>query len=137
MEDAYSIEALSSQDIIVTCQGGDYTSKVYEELRKNGWNGYWIDAASSLRMADDSIIVLDPVNRNVVNSGLAKGVKNYIGGAVLGEMSVSYYLYKKIFLINEIPSEKYIRYAFEVKLMKPEIINGDLSKINSSLRGLN
>ncbi|WP_370978879.1 aspartate-semialdehyde dehydrogenase [Agaribacterium sp. ZY112] len=80
LKDAYDIEALSALDAIVSCQGGDYTSKVFEPLRKAGWNGYWIDAASSLRMADDAIIVLDPVNDSVIRDGLNKGVKNYIGG---------------------------------------------------------
>ena len=67
-------------DIIVTCQGGDYTKSVFQPLRDSGWNGYWVDAASSLRMKDDAIIVLDPVNRNVIDNGLKNGVKNYIGG---------------------------------------------------------
>lgn len=80
LKDAYDTTLLSSLDIIVTCQGGDYTKKVYPELRKSGWNGYWIDAASALRMADDSIIVLDPVNRSVIDAGLSSGIKNYIGG---------------------------------------------------------
>ena len=80
LEDAYDIKKLSSMDIIVTCQGGDYTGKVYRELRNSGWKGYWIDAASTLRMEKDSIIVLDPVNRSVIDNGLAGGVKDFIGG---------------------------------------------------------
>ncbi|MBF0100351.1 MAG: aspartate-semialdehyde dehydrogenase [Desulfobacterales bacterium] len=80
LQDAYDIEKLSRMEIIVTCQGGDYTSRVYPELRKTGWDGYWIDAASTLRMKDDSIIVLDPVNRNVIEDGLITGIRNYIGG---------------------------------------------------------
>ena len=80
LQDAYDIKKLSGMDIIVTCQGGDYTTKVYGELRKTGWNGYWIDAASTLRMQKDSIIVLDPVNRDVIDRGLSGGIKNYIGG---------------------------------------------------------
>lgn len=79
LEDATDIDKLSEMDIIVSCQGGGYTSQVYEQLRKK-WSGYWIDAASTLRMKDDSIIVLDPVNRDVIDDGLKKGVKNYIGG---------------------------------------------------------
>jgi len=79
LEDAQNIEILLKQDIIVTCQGGDYTNKVYPELRKTGWTGYWIDAASTLRMEDDSTIVLDPVNRDVIDHGLSSGIKNYIG----------------------------------------------------------
>jgi aspartate-semialdehyde dehydrogenase len=67
-------------DIIVTCQGGSYTKKVYPELRAAGWDGYWLDAASALRMEPDSIIVLDPVNRRLIDKALEKGVKNYIGG---------------------------------------------------------
>jgi len=78
--DANNLEALASCDAIVTCQGGDYTEAVYQPLRDTGWNGYWIDAASTLRMADDSIIVLDPVNRNVIDKGIDSGVKTYVGG---------------------------------------------------------
>jgi aspartate-semialdehyde dehydrogenase len=77
---AESVDALKAMDIIVTCQGGDYTKKVFPEIRKAGWNGYWIDAASALRMQDDAIIVLDPVNMKVIKSGLKSGVKNFIGG---------------------------------------------------------
>jgi len=78
--DANSIDALQAMDVIVTCQGGDYTKEVYPRLRAAGWNGYWIDAASALRMKDDAIIVLDPVNYEVIKDGLAKGVKTYVGG---------------------------------------------------------
>jgi len=80
LKDAYSIEDLKSLDVIITCQGGDYTSTVYNDLRKSGWQGYWIDAASTLRMDDSALIVLDPVNDKVIRDGLQKGVKNYIGG---------------------------------------------------------
>ena len=80
LKDANSIDELKAMDIIITCQGGDYTKAVYPELRKAGWDGYWIDAASSLRMADDSIIVLDPVNLNVIKDGISNGVKTYVGG---------------------------------------------------------
>jgi aspartate-semialdehyde dehydrogenase len=80
LKDAYDIGELAKLEAIVSCQGGDYTKKVFADLRATGWDGYWIDAASSLRMADDAIIVLDPVNMNVIKEGLAKGVKNYIGG---------------------------------------------------------
>ncbi|MAD43901.1 MAG: aspartate-semialdehyde dehydrogenase [Oceanospirillaceae bacterium] len=80
LEDAFDIDTLKAQDVIITCQGGDYTKEVYPKLREAGWNGYWIDAASSLRMADDSIIVLDPVNKNVIKDGIAGGVKTYVGG---------------------------------------------------------
>ncbi|KGD62746.1 aspartate-semialdehyde dehydrogenase [Alcanivorax jadensis T9] len=78
--DAKSIDELRTLDVIVTCQGGDYTNEVYPKLREAGWDGYWIDAASALRMADNSVIVLDPVNRNVIDSALDKGVKDYVGG---------------------------------------------------------
>jgi aspartate-semialdehyde dehydrogenase len=78
--DAGSVDALKKMDVVITCQGGDYTSDVYPRLRGSGWNGYWIDAASSLRMKDDAVIILDPVNLPVIKSALAKGVKNYIGG---------------------------------------------------------
>lgn len=80
LEDAFDIEALKAQDAIITCQGGDYTKSVYPKLREAGWDGYWIDAASSLRMKDDAIIVLDPVNMNVIKDGLQNGVKTYVGG---------------------------------------------------------
>lgn len=78
--DARSIDALAAQDVIISCQGGDYTSAVYPRLRASGWNGYWIDAASTLRMQDDAVIILDPVNREVIDRALDAGVKNYIGG---------------------------------------------------------
>jgi aspartate-semialdehyde dehydrogenase len=80
LKDAGDLDALSALDIIVTCQGGDYTTSVFEKLRAAGWKGFWIDAASSLRMREDSIIVLDPVNRKVIDKGLRSGIKNYIGG---------------------------------------------------------
>ncbi len=80
LKDAGDIEALKQMDIIVTCQGGDYTKSVFKDLRNSGWDGYWIDAASALRMADDSVIILDPVNRNVIDAALAEGKKDFIGG---------------------------------------------------------
>jgi aspartate-semialdehyde dehydrogenase len=80
LKDATDINELAKMDAIVTCQGGDYTKQVFEDLRNAGWAGYWIDAASSLRMADDSVIVLDPVNMNVIEQSLAAGKKDFIGG---------------------------------------------------------
>ncbi|WP_018014602.1 aspartate-semialdehyde dehydrogenase [Teredinibacter turnerae] len=80
LKDAYSIDELKQLDAIISCQGGDYTGEVFGKLRAAGWQGYWIDAASSLRMDKDALIVLDPVNDNVIRDGLAKGIKNYIGG---------------------------------------------------------
>lgn len=80
LQDAFDIDALSALDIIITCQGGDYTNEVYPKLRKAGWQGYWIDAASSLRMQDDAIIILDPVNHDVIKQGLDKGIKTFAGG---------------------------------------------------------
>ncbi len=80
LADAKDINALAAMDVIVTCQGGDYTGEVYQPLRDSGWNGYWIDAASKLRMADDSTIVLDPVNRDVIDAELEKGTKTFCGG---------------------------------------------------------
>ena len=67
-------------EIIVTCQGGDYTNEIFPQLAPAGWNGYWIDAASALRMKDDAVIILDPVNLHVIEEALSRGVKNYIGG---------------------------------------------------------
>jgi aspartate-semialdehyde dehydrogenase len=80
LKDAHDIEALAACDVIITCQGGDYTSKVHHPLRDSGWTGYWVDAASTLRMKDDSIIILDPVNRSVIDDALANGKKDFIGG---------------------------------------------------------
>lgn len=80
LKDAYDITLLQEMDIIVSCQGGDYTNDIFKKLRASGWQGYWIDAASALRMDDDAVIILDPVNRSVINEALNKGVKNYIGG---------------------------------------------------------
>jgi len=80
LQNAYDIDLLKKLDTIVTAQGGDYTSDVYPKLRAAGWKGYWIDAASTLRMKDDAIIVLDPVNRPVIDAALKRGVKDFIGG---------------------------------------------------------
>ncbi|CAM4137734.1 Aspartate-semialdehyde dehydrogenase [Pseudomonas reidholzensis] len=80
LKDAYNIEELKTLDVILTCQGGDYTNEVFPKLREAGWQGYWIDAASSLRMQDDAVIILDPVNRKVIDQQLDAGTKNYIGG---------------------------------------------------------
>ena len=80
LKDAYSIDELKGLDVILTCQGGDYTNEVFPKLREAGWQGYWIDAASALRMQDDAVIVLDPVNRRVIDQQLDAGTKNYIGG---------------------------------------------------------
>ena len=80
LQSADDIAALKRCDVIVTCQGGDYTKRVYPQLRAAGWKGYWIDAAKTLRMNDDAVIVLDPVNRNVIDAALANGVRDFIGG---------------------------------------------------------
>ncbi len=80
LQSGLDLSALAKMDIIITCQGGDYTSEIFPQLRKAGWAGFWIDAASTLRMKDDSIIILDPVNDKVIRDGIAKGVRNYIGG---------------------------------------------------------
>ena len=80
LKDAKSIDDLKAMDIIITCQGGDYTTEVFPRLREAGWQGHWIDAASSLRMKDDAVIILDPVNSHVIKDSLAKGGKNWIGG---------------------------------------------------------
>ncbi|MFM7801841.1 MAG: aspartate-semialdehyde dehydrogenase, partial [Limnohabitans sp.] len=78
--DGNDIQALKACDIILTCQGGDYTSEVFPKLRAAGWSGHWIDAASTLRMKDDAVIILDPVNMPVIENALAKGGNNWIGG---------------------------------------------------------
>jgi len=80
LKDARSIGDLKAMDVIITCQGGDYTNEIFPQLRGSGWNGHWIDAASSLRMNDDAVIILDPVNMHVIKEALAKGGRNWIGG---------------------------------------------------------
>jgi aspartate-semialdehyde dehydrogenase len=80
VKSAHDVAELAAMDAIVSCQGGDYTNTIYPKLRDSGWNGHWIDAASALRMNADAVIILDPVNLDVIQSSLAKGVKNYIGG---------------------------------------------------------
>lgn len=80
LKDAKSIDDLRRMDVVITCQGGDYTNEVFPKLRAAGWNGHWIDAASSLRMKDDAVIILDPVNLHVIKDALAKGGRNWIGG---------------------------------------------------------
>ncbi|MDA8419757.1 MAG: aspartate-semialdehyde dehydrogenase [Pseudomonadota bacterium] len=80
LRDARDLVMLRTMDAIISCQGGDYTSDVYPRLRAAGWNGYWIDAASTLRMQQDAVIILDPVNEGVIRTALARGVRSYIGG---------------------------------------------------------
>lgn len=80
LKSALDVAELSKCEIIISCQGGDYTTEVFPKLRASGWNGYWIDAASTLRMNDDAVIVLDPVNKDVIKNAMSRGVKNYIGG---------------------------------------------------------
>jgi aspartate-semialdehyde dehydrogenase len=80
LKDARDIDELKLMDAILSCQGGDYTKEIYPKLRAAGWRGYWVDAASALRMEKDAIIVLDPVNMAAIKDGLSKGIKNYIGG---------------------------------------------------------
>ncbi len=80
LQSANDVASLKKMDVILSCQGGDYTTATYDQLRGNGWNGYWIDAASTLRMRDDTIIILDPVNDQVIRSGLRNGIKSFAGG---------------------------------------------------------
>ena len=80
LKDARDVNALKAMDVLVSCQGGDYTSEISPPLRAAGWNGYWIDTASTLRMKDDAVIVLDPVNMDVIKDAMSRGTKNYIGG---------------------------------------------------------
>jgi len=80
LKDANSLDDLRAMDVILTCQGGDYTNEVFPRLRAAGWKGYWIDAASALRMQDDAVIILDPVNLDVIKTALARGGRNFIGG---------------------------------------------------------
>jgi aspartate-semialdehyde dehydrogenase len=80
VKNAKDLSELTAMDVLISCQGGEYTSEFYPRLRQAGWQGYWIDAASTLRMADDAVIILDPVNRNVIDRALDRGIRNYIGG---------------------------------------------------------
>ena len=80
LKDAHNIDELKAMDIIISCQGGDYTTAVFAKLRQAGWKGYWIDAASTLRMEKDAVIILDPVNLPVIKQAMHDGGKNYIGG---------------------------------------------------------
>jgi len=80
LKDARSIKELKAMEIIVSCQGAEYTNEVFPKLRAEGWDGYWIDAAAALRMQKDAVIILDPVNRHVIDAALKAGVKNFIGG---------------------------------------------------------
>ncbi len=80
LQDAKNIDALKNMDVIVSCQGGDYTTEIFPRLRKSGWDGHWIDAASTLRMEKDAVIILDPVNMHVIKNALANGGKNWVGG---------------------------------------------------------
>jgi aspartate-semialdehyde dehydrogenase len=80
LKDARTISELNAMQVLISCQGGDYTNEIYPKLRAAGWNGYWIDAAAALRMQPDAVIILDPVNLGVIERALARGVKNYIGG---------------------------------------------------------
>ncbi|PYR67098.1 MAG: aspartate-semialdehyde dehydrogenase [Acidobacteria bacterium] len=80
VKNAKDLAELMKMDVLISCQGGDYTSEFYPKLRQAGWQGYWIDAASTLRMKDDAVIILDPVNRDVIDTALERGIKNYIGG---------------------------------------------------------
>ncbi len=80
LKDAKSLKDLAEMEVIISCQGGDYTTEIFPQLRAAGWRGYWIDAASTLRMKEDAVIILDPVNREVIRAALGRGVKNFIGG---------------------------------------------------------
>ncbi len=80
LKDASSLGDLAACDVLISCQGGEYTTEVYAPLRKSGWEGYWIDAASTLRMAEDSVIILDPVNLDVIQDGLRRGLRTFAGG---------------------------------------------------------
>jgi len=80
VKDAKNLADLSAMDVLISCQGGEYTTEIYPKLREAGWHGYWIDAASTLRLADDAVIVLDPVNREVIERALDRGIRTYVGG---------------------------------------------------------
>jgi aspartate-semialdehyde dehydrogenase len=80
LQDARDLRKLAACDVLISCQGGEYTAEIYGPLRKSGWNGFWIDAASTLRMSDDAVIILDPVNAHVIRDGLARGLRTFVGG---------------------------------------------------------
>jgi aspartate-semialdehyde dehydrogenase len=80
LRDAHELRDLAACDVLISCQGGDYTSAIYKPLRAGGWKGYWIDAASTLRVSDDAVIILDPVNADVIDAGLARGLRTFAGG---------------------------------------------------------
>src|SRR5882757_2968491 len=80
LKDAKDLTELAGCDVLISCQGGDYTTEVYAPLRKSGWRGYWIDAASTLRMADDAVIILDPVNDRLIRESLSRGIRTFVGG---------------------------------------------------------
>src|SRR5437016_2555060 len=80
LKDAKNLRELASCEILLSCQGGDYTTEIYGALRKSGWKGFWIDAASTLRMSDDAVIILDPVNADVIRDGLTRGLRTFAGG---------------------------------------------------------
>src|SRR4029434_6583935 len=80
VKDALDVGALAATEILISCQGGEYTADIHPKLRQAGWTGYWIDAARHLRMADDAVIILDPVNRPVIDRALDRGMKDFIGG---------------------------------------------------------
>src|SRR6266849_9732660 len=80
LKDASSLRELTRYDVLISCQGGEYTTEIYGPLRQSGWKGYWIDAASTLRMNDDAVIILDPVNADVIRDGLARGMRTFVGG---------------------------------------------------------
>src|ERR1700691_5878904 len=80
LRDAMNLKELAACDALISCQGGEYTTEVYAPLRKSGWKGYWIDAASTLRMSDEAVIILDPVNADIIREGLAHGIRAFAGG---------------------------------------------------------
>jgi aspartate-semialdehyde dehydrogenase len=90
LKDARNVDELKAMEVIISCQGGDFTSEVYPKLRAAGWDGHWIDAASTLRMADSSVIVLDPVNLDVIRDAIGRGVKEFIGGLVEWVSAMTY-----------------------------------------------
>ena len=90
LQDANNLDALAAMDIIITCQGGDYSKAIHPQLRARGWDGYWIDAASALRMDDRAVIILDPVNRSVIDQAIRDGKKDFIGGNCTVSLSMTY-----------------------------------------------
>jgi aspartate-semialdehyde dehydrogenase len=140
LQDAYNLDSLKEMDILLSCQGGDYTKKIHPWLRKNNWQGYWIDAASTLRLSKNSILGLDPVNINIIERGLEEGKKDFIGSnCTVSIMIMAIYGLLKENLVEWISNMTYQAISGAGTLYMKEMLTqmGMLSKINSNFSDLN